>query len=208
MSSPSSSRALRLTDARSPNRPIVRAYVYRDYPAAELKGIEASWAAAREQAAIDREAAGLAPLEHSHWDWRNKAGSVEAGRHMLVAVECEGDVQGVMAVLRFPRTAQLGDGRVVYVDYLESAPWNLKGSVALPRFLGVGTVLLAEAVRLSVEDGLGGRIGLHSLPQAEAFYARCRMTSCGADPDYYDLTYFEYTVQQVTEWVAAIGEYL
>jgi hypothetical protein len=92
------------------------------------------------------------------------------------------------------------------VDYLESAPWNLQGSVVLPRFLGVGTVLLAEAVRLSVEDGFGGRVGLHSLPQAEAFYARCRMTNSGADPDYYDLTYFEYTGHQAAEWLATIGE--
>jgi hypothetical protein len=49
---------------------------------------------------------------------------------MLVAVECDGEVQGIMAVLRIPQPARLGDGQVVYVDYLESAPWNLKGSAA------------------------------------------------------------------------------
>jgi hypothetical protein len=38
----------------------------------------------------------------------------------------------------------------------------------------------------------GGRVGLHSLRQAEDFYARCGMTRIGPDPNYYDLTYFEY----------------
>ena len=69
------------------------------------------------------------------------------------------------------------------------------------------TVLITEAVRLSLEMGLGGRVGLHSLPQAEGFYThRCRMTRVGTDPHYYDLTYFEYTGQQATDWLAAIGE--
>jgi hypothetical protein len=56
--------------------------------------------------------------------------------------------------------------------------------------------------------GLGGLIGLHSLPQAEAFYTRCRMTKVGTDPDYYGLAYFEYVGQQATDWLAAIGEFL
>jgi len=38
--------------------------------------------------------------------------------------------------------------------------------------MGVGTILIAEAVRPSLEIGLTGRVGLHSLPQAEAFYTR------------------------------------
>jgi hypothetical protein len=83
-----------------------------------------------------------------------------------------------------------------------------QGSAAPPRFIGVGTVLIAEAVRLSVEMGLGGRVGLHSLPQAEAFYTRCGMTKVGPDPHYYDLTCFEYTGRQATDWLASIGESL
>jgi hypothetical protein len=127
---------------------------------------------------------------------------------MLVAVECQGQPQGLMAVLRSPRRSRLGDGHVVYVDYVETAPWNLKSSNASPRFSGVGTCLLAEAVRLSFESGFGGRVGLHSLPQAEAFYTRCGMTQVGADPSYFDLVYFEYTAQQASDWLASIGESL
>jgi hypothetical protein len=189
------------------NRPALSAVVYRDYPAAELDNIEALWATAREQAAERGRAAGLAPLEHAHWDWRIKADSVETGRHLLVAIECEEQAQGVMAVLRFPKPARFDNNQVVYVDYLESAPWNLKGFSDLPRFIGVGTILMVEAVRLSLEMGLGGRVGLHSLPQAEAFYERCQMTKGKPDPHYYDLTYYEYSGQQATDWLAAIGEF-
>jgi hypothetical protein len=199
MSTPPSRRAVRLLDARSPERSLVDAEVIRGLPPAELDALEASWGEAGQR---------MESLEHAHWDWRNKAEGVESGRYLLVAVACVGEIQGMMAVLQAPRPAQLGDGHVVYVDYLEAAPWNLKAFVDTPRFLGVGTVLLADAVRLSVETGYGGRVGLHSLPQAEPFYTRCRMTRVGPDPDYYDLTYFEYTEQQAIDWLAAVGEAL
>jgi hypothetical protein len=207
MGSLSSSRAVKLIDARAAVGPLVPATVYREFPSAELDGIESVWSIARERAEAERLAAGLAPVEHAHWDWRNKVDSVEAGHHMLVAVECHGEVQGIMAVLRGPRHSRHTNEPIVYIDYLESAPWNLKGFSTQPRFLGIGTVLIAEAVRLSLEAGFGGRVGLHSLPQAEEFYrTRCRMTELDADPHYFDLVYFEYTGQQATEWLAAIGE--
>ncbi len=125
---------------------------------------------------------------------------------MLVAVESDNEIQGLMAVLRHPRRARLGEGHVVYVDYLESAPWNLKGSTDPPRLLGVGTVLMSEAVRISIEEGFEGRVGLHSLPQAEPFYKKCQMTRLEQDPSYYDLAYFEYSGRQGIEWLNAIGE--
>jgi len=195
-----------LIDGRVVGRPVVEAELYRDYPAGQLETVESQWAEAREQAAATGLAAGLAPLEHSHWDWRTKADSVEVGRHMLVAIECAGEAQGIMAVVRTPRDAKLSMAHVVYVDYVESAPWNIKGTAVAPRFLGVGTILIADAVRLSLEMGLAGRVGLHSLPQAEAFYGRCGMTRIGADPDYYELTYFEFTDQQSANWLVSIGE--
>jgi hypothetical protein len=152
-------------------------------------------------------ATGLASLDHSHWDWRNKVHSVEAGLHMLVTVECHGEAQGIMAVLRAPRRSWLSGTPVAYVDYVETAPWNLKIPSLPPRFIGVGTVLIAEAIRLSLELGLEGRLGLHSLPQAEGFYrSRCRMTDLGSDSQYFDMTYFEFSGQQAIEWLVEIGE--
>lgn len=42
----------------------------------------------------------------------------------------------------------------------------------MPRLRGVGTALVTAAVALSEDEGFKGRIGLHSLPQAEDFYRR------------------------------------
>ena len=204
MTNPSSLRVVHLVDGRLAERPLIEAQLYRDYPLAEIENVELQWAEARERAGQLGELKGLAPLEHEHWDWRNKADSIEALQHMLLAVECEGEAQGLMAVSRVPQAARLSDGHVVYVDYVESAPWNLRSFAVQPRYLGVGTVLIAEAARLSLEMGLGG-IGLHSLPQAEAFYTRCQMTKFGPDPAYFDLPYFENTREQAAAWLASLG---
>ncbi len=201
-------RWVNLLDNRVAETPLIRASVYQDYFARELEEVEANWAKAREKAVQRGQAAGLAQLEHAHRDWRNKADSVEAGHHMLVAVELDGEIQGLMAVLRLPRRARQGDGHIVYVDYVESAPWNLKGSMFPPRFLGVGTVMMAEAIRISVAAGFDGRVGLHSLPQAEAFYDKCRMTRLGEDTNYYDLVYYEYQSRHGIDWLTSIGESL
>jgi hypothetical protein len=192
-------RTVRLLDGRISVRPLIAAELRRDCPAALLDTVEQEWAAARAQFAAS------AALEHAHWDWRNKSGSVAAGRHRLTAVECEGQIQGLMAVTRAPRAAVLSRESVVYVDYLEAAPWNLRVATTLPRFIGVGTVLLIDAIRLSQDEGHDGRVGLHSLPQAEAFYLRCGLTRVGLDPGYYDLPYYEYTSQQAADWLASIG---
>jgi len=147
-------------------------------PSTRLIDIEEAWKPAREDAAEVLARSGEGG-EHGHWDWRNKVGSADWGRHQLVGVECRGEIQGLMAVVPVPRPGALGgsDSPVLYIDYVESAPWNLRGLGIRPRFLGIGTVLIAEAVKLSMEKGWRGRIGLHSLPQAEAFYRdHCKMT--------------------------------
>ena len=53
---------------------------------------------------------------------------------------------------------------------------------------------MGAAIRLSIEEGYKGRIGLHSLPQSNDFYSnRCGMIDLGADPHYQNLRYFEAT---------------
>jgi hypothetical protein len=86
---------------------------------------------------------------------------------------------------------------LVYVDYLESAPWNLRSGSR--QYLGVGQLLLREAVNRSIELGYRGRVGLHSLPQVEPFYERkCGLVGCGPDSEYYGLVYFEFTAERGT----------
>jgi hypothetical protein len=65
---------------------------------------------------------------------------------------------------------------LVYVEYLESAPWNLKDLCDKPRYGAIGTRLIEAAVRLSIEEGFHGRVGLLALPQAEPFYEQRLMT--------------------------------
>ena len=183
------------------------AFIIRDRPQIRLNDVETTWTPAREEVAQS-----LAQLgeggEHGHWNWRSKIGSAEWGRHRVVAIECDTEIQGLMAIVTEPRPGAIGGSNspILYVDYVESAPWNLRGQLIPPRFLGVGTVLIAEAVRLSMEAGLRGRIGLHSLPQAERFYSLfCQMTLIGQDPHYYNLPYFEYNEEQANNWLAAVG---
>lgn len=69
---------------------------------------------------------------------------------------------------------------------------------------GVGSILIAAAIQLSMEEGNHGRIGLHSLPQADTFYGRvCAMTDLGPDASYpgYHLRYFEMTEGQARSFL-------
>ena len=115
-----------------------------------------------------------------------------------MAVECEGITQGLMIVdlSRRCRLEEQSGERLAYVDYVEVAPWN-RDSWKPHRIYGsVGTALVRAAVQLSLETGYLGRIGLHSLPQADKFYRRLGMTDLGTDEAYERLRYFEMTPLQ------------
>jgi hypothetical protein len=184
---------------RVATREVVEARVVIDPPVELFDAVEAAWNPVRRRLGV------LDPgAEHLHWDWRNKRSLVASGSCRLAAVEGEGQTQGLMAVSGRTRPSRLPPpGRpVLYVDYLEVAPWNLRSAVPGPRFAGVGRALLAAAVRLSAQVGSGGRVGLHSLPQAGEFYrAGCGMTWVGPDPGYHGLVYFEYTDEQAAEFL-------
>jgi hypothetical protein len=79
---------------------------------------------------------------------------------------------------------------------VEVAPWNwtIEEIGQQPQFKGIGSTLIREAVLLSLEEEFEGRVGLHSLPKAEWFYAnRCGMEALGRDAAKQDLVYFELT---------------
>lgn len=91
---------------------------------------------------------------------------------------------------------------VVYVNFLESAPWNFRLPDRTPRYRGVGLRLLQYAVSLSTDLGYDGRIGLISLPGAEAFYEQtCRMTGVGEDPRYNGLMAYEFTAASAARFL-------
>jgi hypothetical protein len=168
--------------------------------AAEILAVEAVWGLWR-RAAVERLVAAGFPQDempqHWHWDWGSKVPRLDLLGYRGVGVECDGELQGLMLLSTANHAARLApemDHPLVYVDYVESAPWNVSPLAETPRFGGVGQRLIWAAVRASVEEGFHGRLGLHSLPQAEDFYEqKCGMVRVGADPDYESLTYFELT---------------
>lgn len=148
-----------------------------------------------------------------HWDWRRKA---EALQGMLAypgfSVMCDGVTQGMMladtTTKRCRIEAQVGKN-LVYVWFVENAPWNRPELFDPPRYRGVGSILMRAAVELSKEHEFSGRIGLHSLPQAHGFYANtCGLTDLGPDPDpkHQGLRYFEMTPEQAEAFIEKGGK--
>ncbi len=132
-----------------------------------------------------------------HWDWSRKAPALKLLEVSGVGITCKSEWQGIMLTHTAQEVARLGVDRgkpIVYVEFLETAPWNwrIDDVGQRPRFRGVGSLLLREAVRQSIREGFRGRVGLHALPQSESFYERiCGMTRLDADAKKLNLVYFE-----------------
>ena len=142
-----------------------------------------------------------------HWDWRKKT---EKLQRMLAwpgfSIVSDGMTQGMMLADTTTKRCRINNqkGRhLVYVEYIENAPWNRKELFDPPRYRGVGSLLIRAAVAMGEDVGFHGRIGLHSLPQANGFYANtCGMTDLGPDPGYDNLRYFEMTPEQAQVFIA------
>jgi hypothetical protein len=148
-------------------------------------------------------------LEDAGWKWpdkvRDRTGSLEWNSF---ALRCAGRTQGMMFanMLRRCRSSAQKDQHLVYVDLVSTAPWNRAGFSATPLYRGVGLVLVTEAILLSRAEGFKGRIGLHALPKAEAYYRNeWGMDSLGPDPLYDNLHYFELSEGQAQTFLG-IGD--
>jgi len=141
-----------------------------------------------------------------HWNWRNKTKALQGMlAHPGFSIVCNGMTQGMMIVDTTMKRCRL-DGQkgknLVYVDFVENAPWNRPELATPPRYRGIGSILVRAAIALSKEQEFKGRIGLHSLPQANDFYANtCGMSDLGRDSDYENLRYFEMTPEQAEAFI-------
>ena len=138
--------------------------------------------------------------DDSEWNWKWKAAKWRPYlKNHSFAIVCEKELQGLMLAsdVKSARIqAQFGKP-IVYVELLAAAPWNRSKIQKPKRFHGVGTVMMAAAVQLSIDLGYKGRVGLHSLPGAESFYQdECGMTPLGNDSAYGNWIYFEMTEKQ------------
>ncbi|WP_159095513.1 GNAT family N-acetyltransferase [Stenotrophomonas sp. YAU14A_MKIMI4_1] len=140
----------------------------------------------------------LWPQSH-HWDWVSKVPPPMAIFEKGYALRCEGRLQGLMRVNSVSQRCRLPEQQgsdCIYVDFIETAPWNQAWYSVTPKYSLVGSVLMAAAIQESVDQGLKGRLGLHSLPQSDSWYAqRLGLEDLGLDADRYEgrLKYFEAT---------------
>jgi hypothetical protein len=140
-----------------------------------------------------------------HWDWRRKAPELQLLECTGFGIVCEQSWQGLMLTRTASYRARLApdNGKpLVYIDFLEIAPWNwvVPELGRQGRFRSVGSMLFWRAVKQSEQEGFKGRVGLHALPQAEQFYERaCGMTPLGQDSGKENLLYLELTSQQARE---------
>lgn len=145
-------------------------------------------------------------LQDAHWEWPAKAAAVEGSNDSLrsFAVECQNVTQGLMIAMPFGvarEPSQLGLP-LTQVLLLSTAPWNRPKLVAIPRYKGVGRLLLTAAISLSFEEEHAGRIGLHALSGAETWYrGTCGMTDLGFDAPK-RMTYFEMTAAQAQRFIS------
>lgn len=145
--------------------------------------------------------------QNRHWNWHNKIKVIRSSlSNQCFSIVCDGQTQGLMitdTVKRAQISTQLNQ-HLVYIQYLESAPWNRKNlrNSIIEAYSGVGSILVRAAVDYSLQSEFKGRVGLHSLPQANKFYANtCRMTDLGADENYLGLHYFEFTPVQAQAFI-------
>lgn len=152
--------------------------------------------------------------EDAHWEWGQKmlAAEMDPLIYDIFVLECGFNTQAVMLVrkgglkciCRHPH--ERPTNRLLYVDFLATAPWNRKKLVSDPTYSGCGRILISTAVNLSFEEESEGRIGLHSLPGAEDFYRRkVGMTDLGPDEHYDGLRYFEISAAMAASMFTSPG---
>ena len=169
----------------------------------------AHWFPAREAALSKQAASGQKLPEHAHWDWERKLRKVTGLLGFAgYAIECDGIPQGLM-LLDLNQTAKVSKQKgkpLVYVQYVEVAPWNSELLVKPIRYRGVGSLLIRAAIERSIDEEFHGRVGLVALPQAEGFYRNTiGMTDLGPQLEAQGLRYFELTEAQANAFVAKTG---
>lgn len=171
----------------------------------ELESAEQAWKPVIKEALLRIKSQGQPRPQHGHWNWLKKYDVVANYlSYQILGIECAGAMQGLMLIQNaatFSRIPSQGGKGLVYIHFLETAPWNISSLVPEPHYRHAGTALVSAAIDISKECGFKGRLSLHSLPQAESWYSgSCKMTDMGLDPKKSNLRYFEMTPEQATDF--------
>jgi hypothetical protein len=200
-----------ITEVASSN--LVKATIYDDISEENLSHYREQWQptlkAVRQQVLESRSQGKTVanPVEDAHWDWERKVLAVKGSLNYLnFAIERDATTQGLMQLeLTMHRSRSKQGQHLVYLSYLSVAPWNRK-VLGLPIYKGIGSIFLAQAVGTSMEEGFGGRVGLHALPSAAGWYRKHELVSFGSDVDYQNLEYFEMGEAGAKKFVQRLDE--
>lgn len=192
---------------------VVDALLYAGLTEEQIRTAQAEWEPIR-KASIERLLKDGHPLEelpkHWGWDWTRKIRQLGNPLLGFYGIECEGKMQGLLEVAKEGYLTRLPSQKgkpLIYVKYIETAPWNIKLLDSRPRYGGVGSRLMRVAIELSHSEDCKGRVGLHSLPgnkkgEPEWFYQQvCRMEPIESERDGEGLLYFELTPEKAEEFM-------
>ncbi len=163
---------------RRMDREFVPATLHTELLPANLALLEHEWRPCRDAVRQKLEQAKIphdAWPQSLHWNWHTKEDYLKLLEVRCFGVQCDGQWQAAMMTRDATRFSQLRESKnkpLVYIEYLETAPWNwtVKPINQLGVFRGLGRLLFRQALVQSIQAGFVGRIGLHALPQAESFY--------------------------------------
>jgi hypothetical protein len=178
------------------SRRVVMAEAVTDLSQEDLNEVDKAWRAFRERAMR------RGPLpENEDWRWKLKKLYSGEGVYRFLGLRYAGEMQGLAMLNMEPvssRRPNCSDQQAIYVEFIETAPWN-QGAYAGNdrRFDRVGMALLSISIQASLAAGCGGRLALHSLAQSEGFY-RLSFEDLGIDPAE-NLRYFELDTERALE---------
>jgi hypothetical protein len=166
-----------------------------------LLDVESQWASTRHDIRTKLTTLAVPPQsrpESLHWDWGRKSLPLafrDPDDFRIMAVGRQTVWEAAVVTLCKNQVALLAPhagSPLVYVDYLEVAPWNWKiENVQTRKFKAIGSVLLRAAIEQSYTKGWEGRVGLHALPQAATFYVNQGLQFVKNDPNKQNLPYYE-----------------
>lgn len=179
----------------------VKAELHFDLGPHDLDEIEEAWGPTRREAArrVAKEKGIEAVPQHWHWDWRRKGSLLRFPTFRCLGIRIKDEVQGIVLIDADRYRARLEPDKskpLMYIEFLEAAPWNNCQFVTKRRYSPIGARLMEAVIRFSEDEGYHGRVGLHSLRQSEAFYERCGMTKMEVDTQKEDLRYYEMSREQ------------
>ena len=138
--------------------------------------------------------------EDFQWNWEQKAFYIfqkpdEYDCFTISSLDSKGaHIAEALLIAFHPKQSEQEQGRVFYVDYLASAPWN-RDSIfpnQVVKIKGLGSHLLKFSSKY-YKESIQYKAGflLHSLPKAEGFYMKIGMVDLGIDTSKENLRKFE-----------------